>query len=432
MPKTLIISVGGSIQPIISSINHHVPENIIFFTSTETEAQVSEIVHQINFKRSKFDTIVTTSAECINDCLRSLLKDLPAILTRWKASPDEVIVDYTGGTKSMSAALVLATIEKTKCFSYVGGKTRNKEGIGTVINGQENILILGNPWDELAIEEKKSISLYFNSGRYLEAIEIAVKALNKVSPREKSFFELIKQLINAYYKWDSFFYSNAKHELNKAEGQLRLCVSQISNETKLVSLLENIRENQRFLNILLGKEEEFATVPPTEVERKIKREEYVLLDLLANAKRRAEIENRYDDAIVRIYRAIEKRGQMELTKYGLDASCINLDKIPESIKGEIKEKYFDEGKKIIKVPLYGCYKILKALEEEKNIPSIGHRFFEFYDLNIRQVIDFRNNSIIVHGSNPLDREKYERAWRNCLEFLEISEDSLPKFPELKL
>jgi hypothetical protein len=43
---------------------------------------------------------------------------LPELLRKWRIDPHEVIVDYTGGTKTMSAALVLAATQRFHQFSY--------------------------------------------------------------------------------------------------------------------------------------------------------------------------------------------------------------------------------------------------------------------------------------------------------------------------
>jgi hypothetical protein len=56
----------------------------------------------------------------------------------------------------MSVALALAAVAHGFCFSYVGGgKERTKNGVGIVINGQEQVYSCINPWDFLAVEEKK-------------------------------------------------------------------------------------------------------------------------------------------------------------------------------------------------------------------------------------------------------------------------------------
>lgn len=416
MPKTLILSVGGSIPPLIFSIKHHAPENIIFFASKESETQIEEILTQIfqeGIKTKNHEKIITLSAEDLNQCLNSLLTKLPEILSRWNVSSEELIVDYTGGTKSMSSALVLATIEKTSTFSYIGGEARNKDGIGVVIDGKERMLRVKNPWDELAMEEKKRINLLFNAGRYSLAKETAGRAKGKVSAKEKPFFEMISVLIESYCLWDSFEYSEARNKMGKAIHDLEMCCAKLDSSHPLSLLLENTKENQKFLS-------------------QIDSEKNRILDLLSNAKRRAENEGRYDDAIVRIYRAIEKLVQIELKKYGLDASNIKIELLPQSIREEIRQKYYNERKNKIQTPLYGSFQILKAMEEERDEKGFGHRFFEKERELNNSIIENRNLSVIVHGEKPLNKAEFERAWNSVLEFLEIKEEQLPKFPELNL
>jgi CRISPR-associated protein (TIGR02710 family) len=417
MAKTLILSVGGSPRPLIESIRHHSPQNIIFFTSLETENQIEPILKELyekGFQPQKHEKIVSPSAEDLNKCLHTLLNRLPEILYRWNVSPSDLIVDYTGGTKSMSSALVLATIERTSTFSYIGGEERNKDGIGIVIDGKEKMLRIINPWDELAIEEKKRIEILFNNGRYSLAKETAEIAKNKVSERERPFFEMLTNLIESYRLWDSFEYKQSLNKIGKAINELKIYCASLEASHPLHNLLNHARKNLEFL-----------TGIDSDEKRKV-------LDLLSNAKRRAEYEGRYDDAIIRIYRSLEKTAQIELKKYGLDTSNINPELLPQSIREEISSKYYHERKKKIQTPLYGSFQILKAIEEEKNVKGLGSKFFETYKELNNNIIESRNLSVIVHGSNPLDKEKFEKAFNQALKFLDIKEEELPKFPKLKL
>jgi CRISPR-associated protein (TIGR02710 family) len=421
MAKTLILSVGGSLKPLLFSINHHCPENIVFFASVDTEPQITEILRQIDLRTVKnFEKIITPSAENIGECLKSIILKLPEIINRWQIGPEDIVVDYTGGTKSMSAALVLGTIEYTHCFSYIGGEKRNKEGVGTVIDGQEKVLILNNPWDQLAIGEKKKISTLFNLGRYLSAKEESQEAAKKVSSPERSLFNILKDLSEAYYKWDMFDYIGAVHSLQKARHGLEIFCSHPEAHAHFISLLTQVKENEKFLNSIKNINEE-----------KMEMLNFFLFDVLANARRRAKQENRYDDAIIRLYRALELRAQMELKKYGFEASDIKTELLPEKIRNEISSKYFNERKGKVEAPLYACYQIIKAIEENNGEKAIGHRFFECYEQLISPIIDFRNRCIIVHGREKIDEEKFSLAWQNLIKFLEVDEASLPEFPQLK-
>jgi len=59
-------------------------------------------------------------------------------------------VDYTLGTKSMSAAIAVATMEQAHRYSDVGGVERDKRGVGVVLGGRKRMHYIQNRWREVA------------------------------------------------------------------------------------------------------------------------------------------------------------------------------------------------------------------------------------------------------------------------------------------
>ena len=178
MKKAMIVSVGGTSAPIIFSLNRSKPEYICFFISKQTKKMLEEeIIPNLNFKPRHYDWILTPNAESLSDCYSELVKQLPSLLEKWEVDPKDVCVDYTGGTKTMSVALALATIEDSCCYSYVGGDERSKGGVGVVVDGKERMWFLENPWDEIAQKERKEISILFNKARYASAAEVLQKCM---------------------------------------------------------------------------------------------------------------------------------------------------------------------------------------------------------------------------------------------------------------
>lgn len=412
MAKGMIISVGGSIKPLIFSLNTHQPEGIVFFASRESREIIPQIIQSLNFTPKRMESIVVELPENFKACLNKLIQELPAKLPLLEASPEELIVDYTGGTKSMSVALVLATIEHGTSFSYIGGKRRNKEGLGVVIDGEENAYFLNNPWEELAYQERKKINLLFNTARYRTARERVEYCLERVPDSSKPFFSALKVLLEGYYLWDNFKYSSAQYKLNKGWHDFKLICSHLPENHTFFSLLSHIEQNAIFLE-------------------KIGDGHNIILDLVANACRRARLENKYDDAIVRLYRTLEKRAELELKLYGLEASDVKLDLVPPSLRENLKEKYFNRSKNKIMLPLYGSYEVLRDLERENGTENLGHKFFACKK-EINQIIDLRNSSILTHGTNTLDEHKFNQAHEVIINFLDIKEENLPSFPKLAI
>lgn len=412
MPKTLIISVGGAPSPVIYSINQHTPDYIIFFASLESKEQIPYILKKIAYTPKGTENIVTESAENINVCLSRLRRELPQKLHLYKSKLQETIVDYTGGTKCMSAALVLSTVDLSSSFSYIGGLERDKGGIGITINGKERGFYTNNPWDELAIEAKKRISLLFNRARYQAAKDVVDKTLEKVANREKPLFEILGILIQGYIYWDGFKYKTALNKLGRGQRDLKIYCANLEENHPCVCLQRDVERNIHFLY-------------------QIKSSNNQILDLISNARRRAELENRYDDALIRLYRTLEKRAQIEIRKYKIDPSDVDAHLLPPSIRDEIKKKYFDRRKSKIKAPMYASYQILKEKERELGTQGIGHKFFDHYHF-IDKIIALRNQSILIHGENPIDEPKYKDVYKRILQFFEIEEDDIPLFPVFEL
>jgi len=73
-------------------------------------------------------------------------------------------------------------------------------------------------------------------------------------------------------------------------------------------------------------------------------------DLMANARRRADLEHKYDDAMSRLYRAIEAYAQIRLASRGIDISDVQADQLPQEIRQEVAGKYRDDIDNRIKLP----------------------------------------------------------------------------------
>ena len=151
----LIVSVGGSPNPIIKSIEHYKPQLVIFYASQDTIKFLVNIENETktNFKAK---TILLDDPNNLQDCFEKALK-INEYITDYKIENNDIIIDYTGGTKNMTASIVLATIEQGFTYSYVGGQNRTKGGVGIVKDGDEEIFTVPNPWDKIAKKEKKPV-----------------------------------------------------------------------------------------------------------------------------------------------------------------------------------------------------------------------------------------------------------------------------------
>ena len=409
-PKAVLISVGGSPEPVVFSLNHQKPEHVCFFVSPETEASLRDkILPGLEF-HPLHDLIRTPAAEDLSGCCRVLVRELPGILKKWGVQPGELVVDYTGGTKTMSAALMLAAAELAGRFSYVGGTDRTKDGVGVVVDGKEKMWFSDNPWDELAVITRREAEVLFNRGRYDAAAQAFRKIAQRVSDSRRPFYEDMARLAEAYEKWDRFAHSEAYGKLHSVAKALPRYAA-FASDKAIESLAASVESHLDFLKTL----------------REERDGENTILDLLANARRRALREGKYDDAVARLYRAVEAYAQWRLkSQYGVDTSAVEIQRIPEPFREEIADGLSTEDGKL-KLGLERSYRLLRAFGD-----AASRRFWSMWESSLRGLLDRRNNSILAHGFVPITREDYEKFWEACLKFMEISTDRLPVFPELEL
>src|SRR5215510_13123478 len=195
--QAMLVSLGGSLEPVLFTLNQQRPAHVVFFVSPQSEAELQTIIKGLDFVY-RFDRITSPSAEDLGDCYRALREQLPSKLAQWGLSEDDLVVDYTGGTKSMSAALVLATVERAQRYSYIGGVERDKGGVGVVLGGHERMLYVHNPWKAWAQEERKRISLYFATARYATALDELQRLQQHVDAAEQSLLRALASAVAGY------------------------------------------------------------------------------------------------------------------------------------------------------------------------------------------------------------------------------------------
>lgn len=411
--RAMIMSVGGTPAPIIFSLNKWKPEYIGFFTSKETKKMVEEkILPNIAFRPRHFDWIVTENADLLSECYSQLSRQLPRLLEKWEIDPKEVCVDYTGGTKTMSSALVMATIGESCCFSYVGGDERSKGGIGVVLDGKEKMWFLDNPWDEIALSEKKEASILFNKARYASAAEVLEKCIEKVAKEKVPFFRALVEMVRGFDLWDRFKHKEAKVRLYKCRDILRTFAFG-SQKKEIVELVDGLDENLQFLEDLISSP---------------KPSKFYFCDLLANANRRAKLEEKYDDAVARLYRAIEVLAQAGLREgFKIDTSNVQEESIPPGLREEFITKYRQKEDQKIKIPLYASYQLLADLGS-----PLGKKFLNVYEKEMRPLLEVRNSSILAHGFNAVAEETFEKLFESTLKFSSTEKKDIPEFPVLRI
>ncbi|GAG48875.1 unnamed protein product, partial [marine sediment metagenome] len=188
----------------------------------------------------------------------------------------------------------------------------------------------------------------------------------------------------------------------------------ISDKTEIVSLSTALKENLSFLKKLEDTQKQKGLL--------------LCYDLLANAKRRADLEDKFDDGMARLYRAMEAMAQFRLeSHYDIKTRNVKIRQIPDSLRENYERRYIDEKDERIKLPLFASYQLLKELGDE-----LGEGFFQYYDKELRSILDLRNRSILAHGFHAVKEETFRKMYSVILRFAGVTEEQIPRFPDLVL
>jgi CRISPR-associated protein (TIGR02710 family) len=411
----LICTVGGSPEPVVAAVKHWRPARIRFVHTPQTEAEVeAKIVPKANeeglgLDAGRYEPFRLPDGQDLASCLDKL-RELTPEVEQWGARGKgfQVVVDYSGGTKVMSAALALQARQWRCTFSYVGGKERTKDGVGVVVSGAEQILHQANPWDALGHQAVEEFIVLFDQRAFVAAARVAEEAKKCVAREDrKRELSVLEQFAKAFDAWDRFDHQSATttfKNVEKAGNDLRAVLGRDRAER----VLGDVGRFASYLGELRN------ATPPSR---------HHVVDLLANAQRRRE-EGRIDDAVARLYRAIEALAQVTLKEaHGIESSeNVPLDRLPEDLR-KAWERKAEEG--VVKLGLQDAYALLGALDN-----SLGAKFQKAKLNDPKSALTARNRSILAHGFERVSDDVLDRLWTAALDLANSREADLPSFPKL--
>lgn len=413
--RFLICAVGGTPEPVVEALKHWHPERVLFVPSPNTKESVEQdIVPQarqqgVDLDPGRYDYCVIQDEQDLASCLDTL-RGITRRVEGWASRGEgyEVVVDFTGGTKCMTAAMVLQARRWPCVFSYIGGGERTKGGIGVVVTGTERLMRQANPWEALGYQAVEEFVVLFDQGAFVAAARVAEQSKKQVGQQDrKREFAALEHLACAFDAWDRFEHRDALSRLEdtrKAGNDLRA----VLGEERAVSLLRAIDGFVEWLKRLSN------SSPPSRGHVK---------DLLANACRR-NAEGRHDDAVARSYRAIEALAQTRLREHhGFDSTGrVPVERIPEPLRSQWASKAKDGN---LMLGLQDAYQLLKALDD-----PLGGRFYELGLNEKGSLLDSRNSSILAHGFDTVSEDVFDGLLKAALDLGEVNRNELPQFPRL--
>ncbi|HZR47863.1 MAG TPA: TIGR02710 family CRISPR-associated CARF protein [Candidatus Manganitrophaceae bacterium] len=408
--KALIVSAGKDPAPSLSAINLLHPEALCFFVSeADREAIDREIIPGIERPPRQWDQIVTPDPEDLSACCRILLRELPGLASRWGTEPSLWGIDYSGGTRTMAAALALCAADAASSYHLIASKAEAKGGEELIVGAEARARYQGNVWDELAASVRREAAGAFNQARYREAADLFRKIEKRVSGGAKPLYKGLVDLAEGYGRWDALDYREGWNRLQSAKKGLEMSAL-FGGPPGLKEGVARLKENLSFLEkLVMGAKE----IPPE-----------LFLDLLANARRRAELEGNFEEAALRLMRALEALEQAKLAERGFPPDRIDPDRLPASLKTEFLQRYTRPLDGRIKPDLYGGYRLLKELGDPAGIA------FDQQWQALKIPLEAAERSILGHGFTPISADRYQQLWDGASKISGAAPGKGPTFPNL--
>lgn len=406
--KILVLTVGGSCAPIVTSIHENKPDKVFFLCSDDDRLSGNKgsystvvglgkvcgndwknpdklnIVAQTGLTEEKYEVIKIKYFDDHNHCYKVSLDLLNKI--KKEDSQATITVDYTGGTKSMTVGLVMAAADLTDiAIAIVKGDRTN---LVKVDDGTQRVSLIRINYPFL--EKQKQITEYFISQfDYASAIAVLQNIFQNSYDLPKDIddeLQILFTVSKAFDAWDRFEHVKAK------------------------ALLEIVRkkfwQNIKFLDGII-KGLEYINNGNSDVKNKFTGYE-VVQDLVLNAERRA-FQRRYDDAVGRIYRATELLAQVFLKKnYNIITADLDISLLPSNLKSNYKGKSDPESGKI-SLGLFEAYRLIAQLDHE----LLGPLFLKM-EKKMLSSLSVRNASILAHGFEPVDEKSYKHVYETLI------------------
>ena len=387
----MIATVGGTPAPIIHTISQLKPERVAFICSADTRPLCDDIAEKCALDVTKVTLLILTNPELLGTCYEEIRGFFREIVPQWNIPVENIHIDYTGGTKTMSAAVVLAAAERFSNFSYVGGDARSKEGVGVVLDGKEKRHIQSNPWDKLAVREMERAGTLWNNQQYAACAKLMEEITRRVPIDFRKPYKTMQIVAEGLAARRAFnLHPLAKDRMHRACDNLKEC----NDSTKpLMEFCQCARE--RFLAFGRCRDNK-ASIADYQM---------VLSELLDNALLTARTQ-RYEDACARLYRFMELQAQVWL--WEKTDGAFHLGKLlegkplPDELLSMPSVRYLEAGQS----PMFSLEAGYRALSH------LGHEKVQRIVSDFRQntiwsnATAMRNGSVLAHGLDAVTGKRF--------------------------
>ncbi len=410
--KALIVTVADDPAAAVYTINRLKPQLLCFVLGESGKALVETAVQpRIDQMPRRWDWIVAERPMDFGSSYQAIARALPDLVRAWEVEPGELVVDLTGATPPIAAALSLAALPWTSRAVSLIQAAEDQEDVIEVAGGRF-VWTQHNPWDEAAAVSRREGSALFNRGQFDAASGLFRDAEARVSGGQKPLYRALADMADGYGSWERFHY---RHAWDKVKGALKALemASVWGGPPGLKAILPGVKANAGFLERLV--------LDPAEIK------EGLVQDLIAHAARRLHVTHDPEGAMRALLRALEACAQHRLFKsHRIKSWDVQPEQLPPPLQDVCRTCYLDDVDGKYKLPSHAQFRVLAGLGD-----ALGQAYLKEWPM-LKPLLDAAHHAVLGHGFEPIKSERVKQLYDAVLKVASINEQSLPKFPVLNL
>jgi CRISPR-associated protein (TIGR02710 family) len=411
--KALVLAFTEDAAAAVYAINRLRPEALCFVLPEASKGLVESAVQpKIEQMPRRWDWVVMDKVVDFTSCYAILARSLPELLRTWEVQPGELVVDITGATPAVAAALTAVTLPlSSRVVSLVPAGAGQAEDRVDVA-GQSFVWTQSNPWDEAATVSRREGCELFNRGLFSASAKLFRDVEMRVSGGQKPLYRAFADLADGYDFWERLHYRQAWDKLKAAAKALEMA-SLWGGPPGLKAMLSPIKANALFLEQLV--------LDPADVK------DSLAPDLLAHAGRRLHTAHDPEAAMVALVRALEAFAQRQLFKaHKIKSWDVRPEQLPQALQETCRTTYLEDIDGKYKLPLQAQFRALAGLGD-----PLGQMFLREWP-TMKPLLDAANHAVLSHGFEPVKAERVQQLYEVVVKLTGVADASLPKFPVLHL
>lgn len=401
-PRAMIITVGipadprlDIVEPLAAEVEAGGPEEVVLIASGESVKNAQRLAGRIerpaaeaaSAGEGRVRVVRLESAHDLEEAFLTANRALERLMERGIA-PEEVAINFTSGTKMMSAGAALSAVfNRCMQLRYI---------VGAEAGSKHRRVIRTHPGAVFALQDLRRARSLALELRFRSAIAV-LDGLDDslLTDADRALRVSLRRMAEAYDAWHHFH----------PERFLELYPGPDAGGLQLAPFV--LGDGQREQVAALAAEMQRGEMGP-----------HLLIDLYNNGLRQLQA-GEPDDALIRLYRALELLAQWVLRRdHGIDTNDVEVRRIPPRDRvGFEALRSLDDG--LVKIGLRKAWDLLIILDT-----AVGRRYTASEPMKL--FLAQRTKSILAHGIRPIDLPDPRELFRSAADLIAVE---LADFPE---